>query len=105
MTALDLKIIHLKNYTKLVSVFFILFYVASCAAPTRTITEQDLFNKAHDYRKDYVIELDNMFAKSYTRLTTEYLNELNGFKEQSYDILVLSGGGELGAFGAGFLDG
>ena len=43
--------------------------------------------------------------KRIRRFRTEYEIELSSGIQQSYDILVLSGGGELGAFGAGFLSG
>jgi hypothetical protein len=46
-----------------------------------------------------------MQQKSERRIKSEYAEELTSGKPQSYDILVLSGGGALGAFGAGFLDG
>ncbi|MDW7550405.1 patatin-like phospholipase family protein [Pseudoalteromonas peptidolytica] len=50
---------------------------------------------------DYQQELIEASRKSVARMRSEYMTD----KSQSYDVLVLSGGGPLGAFGAGFLKG
>ncbi len=53
------------------------------------------------------MDLEKMEALSSGRIESEYRNALasNGTQIQSLDVLVLSGGGGFGAFGAGFLEG
>lgn len=86
---------------KKLSVFFILFFIVACAAPKRSITYQQLISQKGEFVNKYDADLDALASKSYARLSSEYAETEN----QSYDILVLSGGGVLGAFGAGFLKG
>jgi hypothetical protein len=57
------------------------------------------------FANDYYRDLSVISEKSYRKLTSEYLYQKQSGEPQQYDILVLSGGGELGAFGAGFLEG
>ncbi|AFV83901.1 patatin-like phospholipase family protein [Alteromonas mediterranea] len=83
----------------------ILFNLVSCAVPSRTITMQDLLDNAEAFSIEYKNDLDSIQRKRIRRFRTEYEIELSSGIQQSYDILVLSGGGELGAFGAGFLSG
>jgi len=83
----------------------LVFCIASCAAPIRNITNEDLINNADTFSLAYKNELDLMQLKSRRRIAQEYQNELKTGEKQSYDILVLSSGGALGAFGAGFLSG
>jgi len=76
--------------------------IASCATPTRDLSQQDIENAFEGYVADYMSELAAISDKSVARLKVEYLRQP---ELQSYDVLVLSGGGEYGAFGAGFLKG
>ncbi|MDJ0835474.1 MAG: patatin-like phospholipase family protein [Acidobacteriota bacterium] len=55
-----------------------------------------------DFKLQYEKDIARLSAKTRARLKAEYQNP---DVSQSYDILVLSGGGEYGAFGAGFLKG
>lgn len=73
----------------------------SCTSPIRKMSEKQLINSKAKYINDYSEELKFASDKRAKRLSIESRNP----KEQTYDILVLSGGGELGAFGAGFLKG
>ena len=81
------------------------FFLFSCATPTRTLSEQDLSDMSERFASDYYHDLSVISEKSYRKLTSDYLSQDVDGKSQQYDILVLSGGGELGAFGAGFLEG
>jgi hypothetical protein len=84
------------------AIFIILLVlVTACSAPIRSISQQQLMAGQSDFAEKYQSELKIMALKSQARLADEYANA----DYQSYDILVLSGGGELGAFGAGFLKG
>jgi hypothetical protein len=83
--------------------FSILVLLCSCAAPVRNISHQQLLASKDEFVAQYEEELVNIANKSVERLRQEYLSTSD--PEQSYDVLVLSGGGELGAFGAGFLSG
>lgn len=78
-----------------------LIFFVGCAAPIRNIEQQDLVAMNSQFLEAYRIELQALANKSKARLAAEYQEG----DEQSYDILVLSGGGEYGAFGAGFLKG
>jgi hypothetical protein len=88
---------------KLIYLLSILVLLCSCAAPVRNISQQQLMASKDEFVAQYEEELVNIANKSVERLRQEYLSTFD--QEQSYDILVLSGGGELGAFGAGFLKG
>lgn len=77
--------------------------IASCATPKRNLSQLDLENGFDGYMIEYQNELTAISTKSVERLKQEHLQL--SVSSQSYDILVLSGGGALGAFGAGFLKG
>jgi len=81
----------------------LILLLASCTTPTRNLTRLELQNSYSNYTAAYQAELVEISNKSISRLKQEYQQRHQ--KRQSYDILVLSGGGELGAFGAGFLKG
>ncbi|TRY29223.1 patatin-like phospholipase family protein [Aliiglaciecola sp. M165] len=76
-------------------------YLVACANPVRTLTKQQLIEDKAAFAQEYEDDLNVMAKKSQVRLATEYHHQA----QQSYDILVLSGGGAYGAFGAGFLKG
>lgn len=75
--------------------------------PLRSISEKELANRHPAFLRTYQSELDAISAKASKRIEHEYrkasLSSEN--KQQSFDMLVLSGGGAFGAFGAGFLKG
>jgi len=76
--------------------------VSGCASlPVRMLSQEQVEAQFTDYVARYQQELERSAEKNHLRIYNEYTNE----SEQSYDILVLSGGGPLGAFGAGFLQG
>lgn len=70
-----------------------IFYLFGCAAPIRSISHQELINNRGKYSAQYKTDLTVAADKSQARLATEYLTQQN----QSFDILVLSGGGAFGA--------
>ena len=76
-------------------------WLSSCTTPIRSLNQQQLLAGQEAFSEKYQSDLLVMAKKSQARLASEYQNQ----DQQSYDILVLSGGGELGAFGAGFLKG
>tara|TARA_R110002167_G_scaffold51078_6_gene148115 strand:- start:403 stop:1635 length:1233 start_codon:yes stop_codon:yes gene_type:complete len=82
----------------------LLVLLCSCASPIRNMSHQELLDSKDDFVARYQDDLVLISTKSAARLRQEYVNS-TADKEQSYDILVLSGGGEMGAFGAGFLHG
>jgi predicted acylesterase/phospholipase RssA len=63
------------------------------------MSQEQVEKQFETYASNYQAELLRSEEKSRLRIAKEYLSG----EEQSYDILVLSGGGPLGAFGAGFL--
>lgn len=73
--------------------------------PVRSISKEELLTRQQEYLRSYQLDLDIMEARSYARIEAEYLAALGGGEPQSLDILVLSGGGAFGAFGAGLLEG
>jgi predicted acylesterase/phospholipase RssA len=79
----------------------LLMCINSCSAPIRSITQQQLIAGQGEFALKYQSDLKIMANKSQARLAGEYKHA----DYQSYDILVLSGGGPLGAFGAGYLKG
>ena len=87
------------------SVIVLVFLTTSCAAPIRSIDKADLVSNAANYASSYNAELKDIGEKSSLRIQSEYARSLQNESTETYDILVLSGGGALGAFGAGFLQG
>ncbi len=91
-----------------VSQLLMLMMLAGCQTPPqRSMTQEELINSQQDFLKAYQADLDNMNVKSASRLVSELQlpNSSPDSQQQTYDILVLSGGGAFGAFGAGFLKG
>ena len=77
---------------------------SACQTPMiRSVSHEDLEKGYGDYLKSYQSDLDG-FSKCYVaRIKAEYGK--SDRKTQTYDMLILSGGGALGAFGAGYLQG
>ncbi|MCZ6476607.1 MAG: patatin-like phospholipase family protein [Gammaproteobacteria bacterium] len=79
---------------------------AGCQAPQRLLTQADLLAGHDDFLRAYQADLTKMADAGEARIDAEYQRALASSSErQSYDVLVLSGGGAFGAFGAGFLEG
>lgn len=87
--------------TRILIVGLCILMLSACTSPIRSMSKERLLSSKAAYTNAYNEELELASSKSRTRLSAEYQNP----EEQTYDILVLSGGGELGAFGAGFLKG
>jgi hypothetical protein len=88
--------------------FGLLLILSSCAsAPPRLLSEKDLLNNHRDFLRSYQSDIDAISKKSEKRIAYEYQRARlsKGKIPQSYDMLVLSGGGAFGSFGAGFLKG
>jgi hypothetical protein len=79
----------------------ILILVTGCSTPVRNLSQQQLLDGQEAFSLKYESDLAAMAKKSQAALASEY----QASEKQSFDILVLSGGGPLGAFGAGFLKG
>lgn len=89
--------------TRLVLIHFVFaVLLAGCAAPVRQLSELELQSAYARFTEAYNEELTKAERKSRRRIFREYTQSPD---TQSYDVLVLSGGGPLGAFGAGFLKG
>lgn len=83
-------------------------FISACQTPpSRLITEEELESTHQGFIDAYKNELVEVARRSFNRIRTEYENaaEHKDNEFQSFDVLVLSGGGAFGAFGAGFLQG
>ncbi len=79
--------------------------VFGCQTPMqRDISEAELMAQYASFVEAYAAELRYSEELGQRRIEYEYGIEDSG-NPQSYDVLVLSGGGAFGAFGAGFLQG
>ncbi|MGI9301119.1 MAG: patatin-like phospholipase family protein [Gammaproteobacteria bacterium] len=78
-----------------------------CQTPQRWISEQEILDHHAEFLRTYQADLEAMAAANTERITSEYLAARRSPENESqhHDILVLSGGGAFGAFGAGFLEG
>jgi hypothetical protein len=78
-----------------------------CQTPQRSISYDDLIERKSTLIGAAQAEIQRAEASGDRRIETEYRAALAapGAPPQSYDVLILSGGGAFGAFGAGFLDG
>jgi len=80
-----------------------LVVLAGCQTPMhRDISETELIARYDDFVENYAADLSASEVVSARRIEHEYRITDAG-NTQSYDVLVLSGGGAFGAFGAGFL--
>jgi len=103
----------LKKYNKPRCSVLVLFGMITIAfsgcqtPPLRSINQKELANRQHAFLKSYQSDIEAISEKTAKRIEHEYrksqLSSEN--KQQNYDVLVLSGGGAFGAFGAGFLKG
>ncbi len=86
----------------------ILISLSACQTPPlRSITEQELADGRQEFIRSYQTEIEEFSNNAEVRITQEYKNAqlTDNVEPQSFDMLVLSGGGAFGAFGAGFLKG
>ncbi len=79
----------------------------ACQTPQRRISVDDLMAQKSTVLREARDEIDRAEASSNRRIEAEYRAASTdpSAPAQSYDVLVLSGGGAFGAFGAGFLSG
>ncbi len=82
--------------------------LTACQTPAlHSINNKELANRQQEFLRSYQSDINAISAKTFKRIEHQYrkahLSTRN--KQQNYDILVLSGGGAFGAFGAGFLKG
>ena len=104
----NLNIYYISKCAKFVLSGIVLIFLSACQTPPqRTITEQELVDGRQQFMNSYQSDIDTISTRTAARMAHEYKNaQLSKNNEpQSYDILVLSGGGAFGAFGAGFLKG
>lgn len=88
--------------------FGLLLILSGCAStPPRLISEKTLLNNHGDFLRSYQSDIDAISKRTEKRIASEYQRARlsKGKIQQSYDMLVLSGGGAFGSFGAGFLKG
>jgi hypothetical protein len=80
---------------------------AGCQTPQRSISLEELIARKPDLLRAVQAEIERVDTTSERRIDAEYHADRSvpGAPRQSYDVLVLSGGGAFGSFGAGFLDG
>ena len=99
---------YISKCSNIILLAVILISLSACQTPPlRSITEQELVNGRQDFIRSYQSDLENFSNKTETRMAHEYESSqlTNNNEAQSFDILILSGGGAFGAFGAGFLKG
>lgn len=101
-----MKLFNNLKYT-ILFLFSLTLLLACQSLPPRAITEQELVDRYQDFLRLYESDLDHYSHKTLMRLKHEYQRALlsSNNESQSYDMLMLSGGGPLGAFGTGFLKG
>lgn len=93
---------------KKIILIFLIAPLIACQTPLiRTISQKQLEDRYSNYLGVYKSELDAISSQSIKRIEAEYrgAQESLGSDSQSYDVLILSGGGAFGAFGIGFLEG
>jgi len=73
--------------------------------PPRSMSEAQLESVVTDYRAAVAAELDGVRKAVLERMELEQGKHLASGAPFDYDVLILSGGGAKGAFGAGFLEG
>jgi predicted acylesterase/phospholipase RssA len=71
----------------------------------RSLTDAQLAGLVEDYKKTVAAERERMGERVLRRLEREYQAHRTSGAPFVYDVLVISGGGAKGAFGAGFLEG
>jgi hypothetical protein len=70
----------------------------------RGLTPEQLEVMIEDYRKEVGTELQDLIKTSLRRIEREYKEHQETGAPFVHDILIISGGGAKGAFGAGFLE-
>jgi hypothetical protein len=83
---------------------FTLVLLAACQTPKRDMSKAELMDRYDGFVEAYSADLRASETLIQQRIETEY-RAADSNNPQSYDVLVLSGGGAFGAFGAGFLHG
>jgi predicted acylesterase/phospholipase RssA len=79
---------------------------AGCGSTRSTIPSDDLVRRAQEQREGWTNRLAQDSAELCDRIYAEYVEYAAGrAPEPVLDVLALSGGGDYGAFGAGFLVG
>lgn len=99
---------YLSKHSILILLGVMLISLSACQTPPlRSITEQELVDGRQEFIRSYQSDLENFSNKTEARMAHEYESSqlTNNNEAQSFDILILSGGGAFGAFGAGFLKG
>jgi len=71
----------------------------------RDVTKAQLLEMQGPYASESIADRKHLADTVVRRLEREYENHMKTGAEFVYDILVLSGGGAKGAFGAGFMEG
>jgi hypothetical protein len=84
-----------------------IFLSACQSPPLRSITEQELVGGHQEFIRSYQSDLEILSGGTIARMELERKSAQlsNDNALQVHDMLVLSGGGAFGAFGAGFLKG
>ena len=70
----------------------------------RDLTPEQLAVMVEDYREEVGAELQSLIKTSLRRIEREYKEHQETGSPFVHDILIISGGGAKGAFGAGFLE-
>ncbi len=88
-------------------VIFLILLAGCQTPPIREISQSELEQGFSDYIAAYQKDLESISARTFDRIQMEYQRSLDSTetKPQSYDVLILSGGGAFGSFGIGFLEG
>jgi hypothetical protein len=99
------RLIVLKRCHALQAVLYLV--LCGCQTPLlRSISEHELIELKPDYLDSYQQEIVQNENRNFARILTEYQTAaLDATQPQSFDVLVLSGGGAFGAFSVGFLKG
>ena len=71
----------------------------------RSLTDSQLEQLDEEYKKIVAADLERMGETVLRRLEREYQAHLDSGDPFTFDVLIVSGGGAKGAFGAGFLEG
>lgn len=81
--------------------------LAACAVQRPALDEPELLARREHYLAATREDLADLARKAVRRIVREHDEYRSGAvsERDTFDILVLSGGGDKGAFGAGFLDG
>ena len=86
---------------------FSLIILVACQSLPPRFTEQELIDRYQTFLRSYQTDIDLSSDKTLMHMKHEYQRALlsSNNEPQSYDMLILSGGGPFGAFGTGFLKG